>query len=251
MKQRRARNLAKEGSVIVNFKLFVVEVKAGQKEELTLIFMECHYTHMGYIVFIIVMLMSIPSAAKPVQWAGGTMLMAFHDRDMDSFSAAYSFDAKNALATRTDYFRRDESFIGGLQWNRLLKRWNMPDAQANIYFKVGAGIASDKRRKSGAAFGGLLADYETRRVFFSYENDLVYGGRVETYAWHSGRAGFAPYIAGYKDINTWIMVQGDYRPKGRERFSLTPFARFFTTRWMIEAGATLRGDGMVNLMWQF
>lgn len=192
-----------------------------------------------------------PAAAKPVQWPGGTMFMAGHDQDLDYFSATYSFTGKNSISTRTDYFRGDESFVGGLQLNHLVQRWNMPEAQANIYGKFGAGVASNQERKSGAIFGGVLADYETRRIFVSYENDLVYGGRVMSYAWHSARIGVAPYISGYDDLHSWVMLQGDYRPRGRHDFSLTPLLRFFKTGWMVEVGATLRGDGMVNLMAQF
>jgi len=54
----------------------------------------------------------------------------------------------------------------GLQYNRLVKRWNGPESQANIYAKFGVGAADPFGEEDAqlAGFIELAADWETRRV---------------------------------------------------------------------------------------
>lgn len=55
----------------------------------------------------------------------------------------------------------------GPQLNTLIKRWNLPDGQGNIFSMTGAGLARQGSNTQPAAWISILADYETRRVFIS------------------------------------------------------------------------------------
>jgi hypothetical protein len=189
--------------------------------------------------------------AKPVTWEGGHQAMFMNDQDMNALHYHYTFDPKTSVQTRTDYLRDNDTLVVGVQVDRLLKRWNMPNAQGNIYGALGGGYARTPDAESPALFGNILADYETRRFLVSYENDFVTSDDVMQQFWHRTRIGFAPYEGEYNDIHTWLMLQTDYRPDMNDEVSVTPMIRLFKTNWMLEAGITHRGDGMLNFIIQY
>ncbi len=164
---------------------------------------------------------------------------------------SYSFSGRTAIAARADWFFRDDSVLTGVQGHRLLKRWNLEDGQANIYVSAGAGAAFQGARSNAAIFGGVMADYETRRFFLLYENDAAYAGDVMQYHWHSGRVGWAPYKVDYEKVQPWIMIKTDYRSDQLHKWQVTPMVRLFTPNWMVEAGVNTRGKPMINLMLQW
>ena len=53
------------------------------------------------------------------------------------------------------------------QLNTLLKRWNLPDGQGNIFNMSGAGVANYRGNTQPALWTAFLADYESRRFFLS------------------------------------------------------------------------------------
>jgi hypothetical protein len=203
------------------------------------------------ILFLMCGLAAPAQAAKPISWPGGISLSTMNDEDGSMNHLTYSFSGKTAVALRADRFFNDDSSLVGLQGHRLLKRWNLEDAQANIYVSAGAGAAFQGGRSNAAIFGGVMADYETRRLFLLYENDMAYAGDVMQYHWHSGRIGWAPYKAAYEKIQPWLMLKADYRSDQQHKWQVTPMIRLFTPNWMFEAGVSTRGKPMVNLMLQW
>jgi hypothetical protein len=204
------------------------------------------------MVFLILALAPSPVlAAKPINWAGGWLLSTMNDADGTMNHVTYSLSGKSAIALRGDRFFADDSTLVGVQGHRLLQRWNFEDAQANIYVSAGAGAAFAAGKNQAALFGGVMADYETRRFFLLYENDAAYAGDVMTYHWHSGRIGWAPYKVDYEKIQPWLMLKADYRSDQPRKYAVTPMVRLFTPAWMFEAGISTRGKPMINLMVQW
>ncbi|MEM1086256.1 MAG: hypothetical protein AAGH90_00885 [Pseudomonadota bacterium] len=135
-------------------------------------------------------------------------------------------------------WQRDVQFTG-LQYNRLLQRWNGENSQANLYLKLGAGQADPfgDGDESLAGFLGIAADWETRRWFISYEaRGHDYG--FDRHAYQQGRIGFAPYIGDYGDVHTWLMLQVDNDPESDTPLTATPLVRFFYDVQMLEIGYT-------------
>jgi hypothetical protein len=208
-------------------------------------------------IFAVLMLSALPAvsskvwASKPISWAEGIAVATMNDGDGSMNHVTYSFSGKNAVSVRADYFFNDDSTLVGVQGHHLVKRWNFPGAQANIYIGAGAGVATRDNNSNAAVFGGVMADYETRRFYLGYELDAAYGGEVLKYDWHRARIGWAPYAAKYEDVQPWFMMQVDYRSDQAKQFTITPMIRLFTPSWMFEAGISTRGKPMVNLMVQW
>ncbi len=139
----------------------------------------------------------------------------------------------------------------GPQINTLVKRWNFSDGQANIFNMSGAGISRKGNDNGLAAWTGFLLDYETRRIFISYEPKLMVAEGEGATVWQRGRAGFAPYLANYEDLNTWLMVQVDHHPHKEDTMVVTPLTRFYYKTVLVEAGYSSNDKVMFNWRLQF
>lgn len=195
---------------------------------------------------------AVPVQAKPLSYVGGTMVMQENDETGNTLTVDYTFDPHFALGL---YAKRDvggkEFYTIGPQLNTLLKRWNLPDGQGNIFSMTGAGAARQGSANEPAAWAALLADYETRRLFFSYEPRLMYARDIETSFWQRAYAGFAPYLANYDELNTWLLIRVDHHPAKKEAFVITPVLRFFYKTIWLEAGYSSNNHVMVNWTVQF
>lgn len=196
-------------------------------------------------------LLPLPAAARPVSFADSWMVMSMNGPADHSLTAIYSPTAEYALGVRTDYTRKNESWMHSLTYNRLLRRWNAPESQGNLFLQSGIGGAEGHGETSPAAWAGIEADWETRRVYFAYENRFVHAGDVDKSFTHKARAGVAPYVAGYDELHTWLMVQLDHRPEDRDNVVVTPFVRLFNTVALGELGVSNKKDVMFNLTLQF
>jgi hypothetical protein len=209
----------------------------------------------SYQLFFFLVLTSFvaqPGHAKPLSYVGGTMVMQENDETGHTLSVDYTFDPRFALGL---YAKRDiggkEFYTIGPQLNTLFKRWNLPHGQGNIFGMTGAGIARQGSNNQPAAWAALLADYETRRVFFSYEPRLMDGGNIESSFWQRTQAGFAPYLANYDDLNTWLLLRLDHHPAKDDHFVVTPVLRFFYKTIWLEAGYSSNHHVMINWIVQF
>lgn len=195
--------------------------------------------------------LSTPSHAKPITWPDGKQIMFMHDDQMTSAHAMYTLTPKLSLTARVDTMRDDDTTIAGVSATTLLKRWNFKDAQANIYVGGGLGAADIDGDTAPAVFSDVLADYETRRIFLSYEANGVATSKDFDQLWHRTRIGIAPYVGDYDDVHTWLMIQTDLRPNQDDDFTVTPMVRVFQTDWMVEGGVSTKGNIMTNIIWQF
>jgi len=195
---------------------------------------------------------AVPAPAKPISYVGGTMVMQENDETGNTLSVDYTFDPHFALGL---YAKRDiggkEFYTIGPQLNTLIKRWNLPEGQGNIFSMTGAGTARQGSNSQPAAWIALLADYETRRVFLSYEPRLMYAGDIETSFWHRAHVGFAPYLANYDQLNTWFLLRFDHHPAKNDHFVVTPMVRFFYKTIWLEAGYSSNNHVMINWIVQF
>jgi hypothetical protein len=141
--------------------------------------------------------------------------------------------------------------MAGPELNTLIKRWNLPDGQGNIFSMTGGGMARQGTNNQPAAWAAMLADYETRRWFFSYEPRLTYAGNIEKSFWQRAHAGFAPYLANYDELNTWLLIRVDHHPAKNDHFVVTPVLRFFYKTMWLELGYSSNNHVMVNWTKQF
>lgn len=200
---------------------------------------------------IAIILLPWSAEARPVSFPDGWMFMSMHDEMAYSNMLSYSPTARYAMGVRNDYMREDKDWIQTLTYDRLLKRWNAPDSQGNLFLQTGLGMAQGGDTVAPAGTLGMEADWETRRLYVSYENRLIYANNVEKNFAQKARFGVAPYEGGYDDIHTWLMVQVYHHPSERDNVVVTPFVRLFTQEVLGEAGVSNKGDVMFNVTLQF
>ena len=194
----------------------------------------------------------VTSEGKPLSYVGGTMVMQENDETGHSISIDYTFNPRFALAIYSKYeINQDEFWTAGPQLNTLIKRWNLPDGQGNIFNMTGAGVARQGSRNEPAAWTTFLADYETRRLFVSYEPRFMYARDIEKSVWQRAYAGFAPYLANYDQLNTWALIRIDHHPAKHDHFVVTPVIRLFYKTIWLEAGYSSNNYVMVNWTVQF
>ena len=206
-----------------------------------------------YLLASTIVAFAFTANAKPISYVDGVMVMQENDETGHTLSLDYTIDPKLAVglyAKKEENQSKDFETIGP-QVNTLLKRWNMPDGQANIFNMTGAGVSNYKGDDQFSAWTGFLADYETRRVFTSYEVRGMYAGDIEKSVWQRARVGVAPYVAGYDDLNTWFMVQVDDHPAKNDTVVVTPLVRFFYKTALVEAGYSSNDHVMFNWVMQF
>lgn len=190
--------------------------------------------------------------AKPLSYVGGTMVMQENDETGHTLSVDYTFDPHFALGLYSKYeLNQEEFWMAGPQLNTLLKRWNLPEGQGNLFLMTGGGEARQGSRTEPAAWMTLLGDYETRRLFFSYESRFMYARGIEKSVWQRAYAGFAPYLADYEQLNSWLLLRVDHHPAKHDHFVVTPVIRFFYKTIWLEAGYSSNNHVMVNWTVQF
>ncbi len=190
--------------------------------------------------------------AKPLSYPGGVMIMQENDETGHTLSLDYTVTPKYAMALYAKKEEGGDDFTTvGPQINTLIKRWNLPDGQGNIFNMTGMGVSHGNDDNEFSAWTGFLADYETRRIFISYEPRIMYAGDIDKSFSQRGRVGFAPYLANYEDLNTWLMVQVDHHPMKDDTFVVTPLVRFFYKTTLVEAGYSSNDHLMFNWQLQF
>ena len=205
-------------------------------------------------ILLLVVGLPIASQAHPVAYKGAWSFMAFNQPDMLDWQLLYSFERQFSLGV--DFYRDTMEgseryfLIPRLSW--LAKRWNGNDSQANIYLTGGVGAAKKGGRHQLAGEGSVEADYETREIYFSGKATAVVARGFETLAVYQIRAGFAPYVADFESLHSWLILQGQYLPNSLEnKIRVGPMLRLFYKIVLWETGITTQGLWNFNFMVHF
>jgi hypothetical protein len=196
--------------------------------------------------------------AKPIAFADGTAVMAEYGAgtmtEVQAFYAPtfrYSLGGGHlSLNSDVDDRTRDITYA---RVNYLPKRWNMENAQANVFVWGSAGRAHVGETGDNVFawnVGGQF-DYETRRIYLSLRSDLheasVYGHRIDTL-----QVGLAPYQHDYQTLALWFVVQArQYTGNLYDGTECAALLRFFKGNAWLEAGATQDGKLQAMLMFNF
>ncbi len=191
--------------------------------------------------------------ARPVSYPGGWTLAQNNNGNRSSLHLHYSPTASDSIGAYIEKNWNEDVTFTGIQYNRLVKRWNDPKSQANLYAKAGIGQANPFQG-NGAELSGfteIAADWETRRWFTEYRiraTDFADNKTVR----HSIQLGAAPYIGDYGDLHTWLMVQIRNHPESDNPITTTPFIRFFKNVQMVELGYTIeQNEWLANWIIRF
>lgn len=200
-------------------------------------------------------LIATPLAAKPIAFAHGWTLMGeYGGGGMNEAQLYYAPRYWYSLGGgRIELEQADGDFdrrIAYLRANALLKRWNLPQAQGNLFAWGGVGRAtgSDFDGTTTAANTGFQADYETRRVYASLRSDLHYSRRF-SHRIDTVQLGWAPYAHDYESLATWLVVQARHYTSGLyDGIEPALVLRLFKGPVWVELGGTSKGELQAMLM---
>ncbi|HSW11477.1 MAG TPA: hypothetical protein VLI06_01485 [Solimonas sp.] len=207
----------------------------------------------------------LPAAAfaKPIAYQGGTAVMGEYGAGtMQEFQVFYAPSyrwsagaAQLRLDADDDSFSREISYVRG---NLLLKRWNLPRAQANVFAWGGVGSArgSDFDGRETAWNAGGQADYETLRFYSSLRTDWQYARQTFSHRIDTAQLGWAPYAHDWDRLATWFVIQGRHYSGGLyEGVEAAALLRLFrNNKWgaaWVEAGVTQDGKLQTMFMINF
>ena len=196
--------------------------------------------------------------AKPIAFAGGSTLMAEYGagtmEELQFFYAPrYDFSFGGGYLELTSDETTKTRYLSYARLNYLVQRWNLDDAQANVYIWGGLGNATGNTFAGSAVTqnAGVQADYETRRVYASFKTDLQrssdFSHRIDTL-----QLGLAPYRHEYGGVATWFLVQAREYTGGIHRGTETAaLVRLFKGGVWVEAGITNAGKLQAMAMFNF
>ena len=144
--------------------------------------------------------------------------------------------------------------ISGFNYTGLIQRWNLPAAQANIWFNGSVGEASG--RDDGFAYTpGLQFDAESTRLYFLAKARLIRapGMNFDTAA---VQAGFSFYETGFDQAQPWFVLEAKTMRNNNPSLQITPALRLIHKDYFLEFGVTnpWQGEGFaprLNAMFVF
>lgn len=207
--------------------------------------------------FLFLLIFAGRAEAHPVSFAGSYSIMTWNTKKMSDWMFTHSITSQYSLTAR---YLRLQSSTGEKtfyipQANFLLKRWNELDSQGNVYLSAGHGLEKSKVNSSFENVTGLAleTDWESRKFYVSFREDVLISHKNSSQNVYQSkvRAGFAPYLAEFDEMNAWFILQADTSKKANKDFRLTPFVRFFYKNVLTEFGVSSKGDAQFNLMVHF
>jgi hypothetical protein len=187
-----------------------------------------------------------------VSYQDGFGLMSYNSKGMNEVLATYSYRHWSAIAFTYVRDGATEFYVPRL--NFLLKRWNEPESQANVYLSAGSGLEKYGDNTEPVHLGELVMDWESRKYYTYFEH--LYLRRSEErdpsipqkdYQHTKARLGFAPFLADYEDLNIWFIAQFD-KHLDNKQIGTTQFLRFYRKNVLWEVGADFKGNMAFNFM---
>ena len=209
-----------------------------------------------WIVFIVSLLVSFTAQAAPMGFKDSWMTMGDFSKTYRELTANYAFTPRDAIGLTSTYMQTDDQsksqMNNELTYTRLIKRWNMPNAQANIWFIGGVGETRGNFFNGAKATlsPGMQADYETTRLYAS-ANARIYVADGITNNIVSARTGFSFYEANYDETQPWLIVEARRMSMVSNAYEVTPMLRLIHNRFFVEAGANLDGQPRVSFMYVY
>lgn len=197
---------------------------------------------------------STSSFAHPVTFEGGWGFMSRLGEQMREGLVIYSPKWWLGTGVLSEELFEKRSYHS-LHVGVLLKRWNLEDAQGNIYVFGGPGyyrfdLLNDTREDGGFLRTGFQVDFETRRFYSALRHverldlDRNFERLDQTF---EASIGFAPYIADFDELNSWVV----FKARTFDRFhswDWIPTLRFFYQNFLWEVGHSFDGHFQLNFM---
>ena len=210
-------------------------------------------------VIALILLSSRLVFAAPMGFEGSTMTMGDFNQNWREVGFNYAITSRDALGITHLEFRsddhKDKRVVDTLNYTRLLSRWNLTDAQSNLWLFMGLGeirgsIDNQNIDSKVIASPGFQFDYETRRVYFATTHKLYRASNLN-HDTTSIRAGFSFYEADYDQTQPWFILETKYTNQISDKIEVIPMLRLINKNIFVEGGVNNSGQPRLNLMYTF
>lgn len=197
------------------------------------------------------------NAAALMGFEDSAMLMTEIGRYNQELMLNYSPEVGHAFGLevmRMSGKNEDATTLAGINYTGLIKRWNMPAAQANVWFNGSIGEAHGLY--SGLSYTpSLQFDYETTRLYFLAKTRLIRAPHMN-YDTAAIQAGFSFYDAGFDETQPWFVLEAKTMRNTEPTLQITPALRLINKNYFLELGVTNPFDKKertprLNLMFVF
>jgi len=197
--------------------------------------------------------------AGPMGFKDSAMFMGDFNNNWREAFINYAITPRDAFGLGATYMRADDKrksrTLEEINYTRLLQRWNLPNAQANLWFQGGVGTlqANDKedgRLNKVMLTPGVQFDYETTRVYFA-ANYRFYRANDINHDFSSVRSGFSFYETGYDETQPWLILEARIMNGLSEKVEITPMLRLINKSFFVEAGVNNSSEPRINFMYIF
>ena len=194
--------------------------------------------------------------AGPMGFKDSTMAMGDFGSNWREAWVNHAVSPRDAWGAGGIWMRSDDKRItrefSEVNYTRLVRRWNAPHSQANLWFVGGVGPVrgSDFAGTRTMFAPGVSADWETTRLYASATARLYRAeGLKHDYA--AIRAGFSFYEVDYDQAQPWLIVEARRMRSLSDEIEITPMLRLIHNRYFIELGMNQMKQGRFNFMYIF
>ena len=179
--------------------------------------------------------------AAPMGFKGSVMAMGDFGPNWREAWVNYAITPRDAVGVGGLWHalrRRDaDAHAGEVNYTRLLSRWNLPDAQANVWLLAGVGgnratTSRVPKRWHRAGRPGRLRDHARLR---RRHGAPVPRRRAEPRL-RCLRAGFSFYEVDYDQMQPWLVVEARRMRGLSDKTEITPMLRLIHNRYFVELG---------------
>jgi hypothetical protein len=197
--------------------------------------------------------------AAPMGFEGSVMTMGDFNQNWREAGFNYAITSRDALGLTHLEFRsddyKDKREVDTLNYTRLLSRWNLTDAQSNLWLFMGIGeirgsVDNQSIDRKFIASPGFQFDYETTRIYFATTHKLYRASNLN-HDTTSIRAGFSFYEADYDQTQPWFILETKYTNQISDKIEVIPMLRLINKNIFVEGGVNNSGQPRLNLMYTF
>jgi hypothetical protein len=197
--------------------------------------------------------------AAPIGFEGSVMTMGDFNQNWREAGFNYALTSRDALGLTHLEFRsddhKDKREVDTLNYTRLLSRWNLTDAQSNLWLFMGIGeirgsLDNQSIDSKFITSPGFQFDYETSRIYFATTHKIYRASNLN-HDTTSIRAGFSFYEADYDKTQPWFILETKYTNQISDKIEVIPMLRLINKNIFVEGGVNNSGQPRLNLMYTF
>ena len=197
-----------------------------------------------------------PVFGAPMGFKDSWMAMGDYGPNWRELYANFAMTPRDALGVSGVYMRSDNKTrtreLAEVTYTRLLRRWNMPEAQANVWFIGGVGSVTGNEFSGSRTLvsPGIQVDYETTRIYTAVLGRL-YRAQHLNHDYGSIRVGFSFYEVDYDQTQPWLILEARRMRGLSDKTEITPMLRLIHSRYFVELGVNNSSQIRANFMYIF